>query len=151
MNSNRIRNRFRTWAACTLALSLLFMGVQWGPAPVSADAGDPANVSIELGAAPVENGITAWAGDGSTGLQTGELDGRGYWRTNKSQDETARILYFYFNLDDGFTENIANYDVDVAVDYYDAGGGKMVLQYDATGANTSFKDAPLYTYGDTGT
>ncbi|MFC4811921.1 glycosyl hydrolase family 28-related protein [Paenibacillus sp. GCM10023250] len=131
-------------------LSLAAWTLAWAPAPARAAAGDPQSVSIELGAAPVEAGMTARAGDGATGLQTGELDGRTYWKTNKSQDENSRIIYFYFDVDDGFTENIANYDVDVSVDYYDAGSGKMVLQYDAQGANNSFKDAPLYAYGDTG-
>ncbi|MBM7564946.1 hypothetical protein JOC55_001891 [Paenibacillus sacheonensis] len=126
------------------------MGLQWAPNRAAAAAGDPESVSIELGAAPVENGMTARAGDGSSGLQTGEQDGRAYWKTNKAADEASRIIYFYFDVDDGFTENIANYDVSVAVDYYDAGSGKMVLQYDAQGANNSFKDAPLFTYGSTG-
>ena len=149
--SKRLRNHYRIWVSCMLVMSLLVMDLQWSLLPAAAAAGDSAaDVSVTLGATTVSSGITARAGDGATGLQTGELAGRTYWKTNKSADDNSRIVYFYFDVNDGFTENIANYDVRVAVDYYDTDNGKMVLQYDAQGANNSFKDAPLFTYGNTG-
>ena len=40
--------------------------------------------SVALGAAVRPDGITPRAGDGSTGLVTGEQDGRGYWQTNRA-------------------------------------------------------------------
>ncbi|MDI4646858.1 S-layer homology domain-containing protein [Cohnella hashimotonis] len=110
------------------------------------------SVSIALGASPAEQGIAARPGDGEPdGLVAGELDGRTYWQTNRSaDDESKRILYFYMNVDDGYSANMAAYDVEVTVDYYDAGSGKLVLQYDAQGDGNGFKDAPLFSYGDTG-
>lgn len=110
------------------------------------------SVSILLGEVPEEHGIVARPGDGAPeGLVTGEADGRAYWQTNRSaDDESKRILYFYMNVDDGYSVNMAAYDVEVTVDYYDAGVGKLVLQYDAQGEGNGFKDAPLFSYGDTG-
>lgn len=154
MDNNRIRRRSRTLLSGTLALLLLLAGIQWAPVLASADdaADGTSGVAIDLGADPVENGITARAGDAATGLVTGEAEGRSYWQTNRSpDDENSRILYLYMNVDDGFAANMSAYDVQVTVDYFDSGNGAMVLQYDAQGDGNAFKDAPLFRYGDTGT
>ncbi|MFC3801395.1 S-layer homology domain-containing protein [Cohnella sp. GCM10012308] len=154
---------WHTWISGLLAV-LLLLGSWPGDAPGrtlgrASAAEIPAgtsegneSVSIELAGVPEAHGIAARPGDGGAdGLVTGELSGRAYWQTNKSaDDESKRILYFYMNVDDGYSANMAAYDVEVTVDYYDAGNGKLVLQYDAQGEGNGFKDAPLFSYGDTG-
>ncbi|MEK5254670.1 glycosyl hydrolase family 28-related protein [Paenibacillus sp. FSL F4-0125] len=108
-------------------------------------------VSIKLGNQVVSDGITASPGDGpATGLQSGILDGKDYWRTNQSvsvSDPGQNILYFYFNVDNDYLFQNKTQDVFVTVEYYDRGNGSMVLQYDTESA--PFKDAPLYTYKNT--
>lgn len=114
-------------------------------------AGTAESVSIQLGETPAENGITARPGDGpASGLQTGTIGGKGYWRTNQTVSQTdpgQNILYLYFNVDNGYLFENEDQDVYVTVEYYDSGNGAMVLQYDAKTA--AFKDAPLFTYTDT--
>lgn len=154
------KSKWRAWVSGLLAV-LLLLGSWPGDAPglglgranaaENPTAGNE-SVSISLGTSPDEQGIAARPGDGEPdGLVTGELDGRAYWQTNRSaDDESKRILYFYMNVDDVYSVNMAAYDVEVTVDYYDAGNGKLVLQYDAQGEGNGFKDAPLFSYGDTG-
>lgn len=149
------KKAWRTWVSGLLAV-LLLIGSWPGQSPARASAAEVLagneSVSIELGTVPAEHGIAARPGDGEPGgLVTDELDGRTYWQTNRSaDDESKRILYFYMNVDDGYSVNMAAYDVEVTVDYYDAGSGKLVLQYDGQGEGNGFKDAPLFSYGDTG-
>ncbi|SEU19087.1 glycosyl hydrolase family 28-related protein [Paenibacillus sp. NFR01] len=105
----------------------------------------PDEAAIVLGQPLQPLGITARAGDNEAGLLTGTKDGRGYWSTNKAA-AGDRTLYLYMNVDNAFLYDNADQDVYVTVDYYDEGGGSMVLQYDSLSA--PFKDAPLFTYGD---
>ncbi|MFD2328238.1 S-layer homology domain-containing protein [Cohnella sp. GCM10020058] len=153
------KKRLSAWMSGLLAF-LLLLGSWPGEAPgkvlgrasaAEVSAGSE-SVSIELGDVPEAHGITARPRDGAPeGLVTGESGGRAYWQTNRSaDDESKRILYFYMNVDDGYSANMAAYDVEVTVDYYDAGNGKLVLQYDAQGDGNGFKDAPLFSYGNTG-
>lgn len=106
----------------------------------------PDEAGIELGAVPVPQGVTARAGDYEAGLQTGVLDGRGYWSTNRAAPEPG-TLYLYMNVDSSYLYDNTDQDVYVTVDYYDAGSGAIVLQYDSVSA--PFKDAPSFTYTDT--
>ncbi|OCT12219.1 S-layer protein [Paenibacillus pectinilyticus] len=104
------------------------------------------DVAITLGATPVERGITARAGDNESGLLTGELDGKGYWRTN-SAAPGDRTLYLYMNVQDAYLYDNSDQDVYVTVEYYDSDNGDLVLQYDAL--SDSFKSAPLFSYQNT--
>ncbi|QGQ98997.1 S-layer protein [Paenibacillus psychroresistens] len=101
-------------------------------------------VSVKLGATPVENGISPRAGDNGTGLQTGDIGGTTYWQTNKA----AGTTYLYMNVEDSFINDNTDSDIQVAITYYDEGSGSFSLQYDALGADNSFKDAGVFTYGD---
>ncbi|OPH55988.1 hypothetical protein BC351_29270 [Paenibacillus ferrarius] len=103
-------------------------------------------VSITLGATTLNNGITAKAGDYAQGLQTGVLQGKGYWQTNKGAPSPG-TLYLYMNVDDSFLYNNQDQDVYVTVEYFDQGNGSIALQYDADSA--AFKSAPLFTYTNT--
>jgi hypothetical protein len=103
-------------------------------------------VSITLGDKPVENGITARAGDYAAGLQTGTLDGKGYWETNQKAP-SPRTLYFYMNVRDNFLYDNKDQTVYVTVEYYDKDNGKLGLQYDST--TQAFKNAPVYSYQNT--
>nr|WP_237179003.1 S-layer homology domain-containing protein [Paenibacillus sp. MMS18-CY102] len=107
------------------------------------------SASIVLGDPSVESGITARAGDNESGLIKGEAAGKSYWRTN-SAAPGDRTLYLYMNVDDGYLFDNSTQDVYVSVEYLDQGSGTIVLQYDAQGDNMGFKDAPAYTYGDSG-
>ncbi|RKP53242.1 S-layer protein [Cohnella endophytica] len=124
-------------AMILMAVLLIVSGLSGAPAPANAEA---SSVSITLGDVPAENGIQARAGDNPDGLRTGTLDGKSYWET----DKTTGTVYFYMNVDDAYLYDNVDQNVQVTVEYYDAGNGKMVLQYDAESA--PFKDAPLYTY-----
>lgn len=126
------------------SLSILLLGSGLNVSPASAED-NGGGVSISLGAIPVENGIQARAGDNPDGLQTGEIGGRSYWQTGKD----AGTFYYYMNVSDAYLFDNTDQNVQVTVDYYDAGNGKMVLQYDADSAE--FKDAPLFSYTDTNT
>ncbi|MEQ4481912.1 glycoside hydrolase family 55 protein [Cohnella silvisoli] len=101
-------------------------------------------VSVTLGASSVENGISPRAGDNPDGLQTGVINGKSYWQTKKS----AGTAYLYMNVDDGYLFDNSTQDVFVTVEYLDQGDGCIVLQYDSDSA--PFKDAPLFTYKNTG-
>ncbi|MBW7460664.1 S-layer protein, partial [Paenibacillus sepulcri] len=104
------------------------------------------SVGITLGEVPVTNGITANAGDYPEGLQTGELAGKGYWKTNKAAPSPG-TLFFYMNVSDEYLFDNQDQNVFVTIEYLDKGNGSIVLQYDALSA--AFKDAPLFTYTDT--
>lgn len=110
------------------------------------------SVNITLGETPAEGGIKGRPGDGPPeGLQVGTLDGKGYWKTNQSVNPNNpgdNILYFYFDVADDYLFENTDQDVFVTVDYYDSGSGAIVLQYDSK--QSSFKDAALFRYGNTG-
>ncbi|OKP70305.1 S-layer protein [Paenibacillus sp. P3E] len=101
---------------------------------------------IVLGDTPIPQGITARGGDYEQGVLTGTLDGRGYWSTNRAAPDGG-TLYLYMNVANDYLYDNTDQDVYLTVDYYDEGGGSMVLQYDAVSA--PFKDAALFTYADT--
>ena len=121
--------------------------------PPSAPVTVTDSVYIALGETPEGQGVTARPGDGpEKGLQVGEMDGKTYWKTNQEVNPSQpgeNILYFYFNVDDDFTADLSNQDVLITAEYYDDGNGDMVLQYDSK--SSPFKDAPLFSYGDSGT
>ncbi|WP_258169002.1 glycoside hydrolase family 55 protein [Paenibacillus sp. AR247] len=80
------------------------------------------------------------------------MDGKTYWKTNQAvnpNDPAQNILYFYFNVDDDFAGDLSDQDVLVTAEYYDQGNGDMVLQYDSK--QSAFKDAPLFSYENSGT
>jgi hypothetical protein len=137
--TNRIWLKARIRTAQMLVL-LLFISA-FGLTPAYAAAASE-SVDITLGADPILNGITAKAGDNPDGLQTGTVAGSTYWQTDKA----SGTYYFYMNVDDSYLNNNTNYNVEVTVDYFDEGSGKLVLQYDA--ATAAFKDAPLFEYGN---
>lgn len=141
--SGRQRKHVQSW----LFRVLLVFTIAIGPltVPVVADSVRE-EVSITLGETPIENGIKARAGDYEAGLQTGVLDGKSYWKTNKNASAPG-TLYLYMNVDDNFLYDNQDQTVYVTVEYFDKGNGSMVLQYDAESA--PFKDAPLFTYTDT--
>ncbi|MCR2807056.1 S-layer homology domain-containing protein [Paenibacillus soyae] len=139
--NNRLWKRAQSLTARMLVALMAATAFAVGPAQAGAEE---ESVSIALGAAVMPDGMTARAGDNPDGLKTGSIAGRDYWQTDKS----AGTYYFYMNVDDGYLMDNTEYNVDVTVDYYDSGNGKIVLQYDAASAN--FKDGPLYQYGNTG-
>lgn len=121
--------------------------------PPSAPVTVTDSVYITLGETPEGQGMTARPGDGpEEGLQVGEMDGKTYWKTNQAvnpNDPAQNILYFYFNVDDDFAGDLSDQDVLVTAEYYDQGNGDMVLQYDSK--QSAFKDAPLFSYVNSGT
>lgn len=144
MITNRMWTKVRVRTARMLIL-LLFCSVIGMPPALANAAVSVESVDITLGATVSENGITARAGDNADGFQTGTVAGSTYWQT----DKTTGTTYFYMNVDDSYLNNNTNYNVEVIVNYFDAGNGKLVLQYDADTA--AFKDAPLFEYGNTET
>lgn len=138
MIANRMWLKARIRTAQMLVL-LLFISA-FGLTPAYAAAASE-SVDITLGAEPIANGITARAGDNPDGLHTGTVAGSTYWQTDKA----SGTYYFYMNVDDSYLNNNTDYNVEVTVDYFDEGSGKLVLQYDA--ATAAFKDAPLFEYG----
>jgi hypothetical protein len=132
---------FRVMISGILALLLASPAL---PAYNASAASTDTEVSVTLGAAPIENGIHSWAGDNPNGLQTGTINGKTYWQTKKS----VGTAYLYMNVDDGFLYNNTDQDVYVTVEYLDQGNGSIVLQYDSDSA--AFKDAPLFTYENSG-
>ncbi|WP_186320237.1 glycosyl hydrolase family 28-related protein [Paenibacillus sp. Y412MC10] len=121
--------------------------------PPSAPVTVTDSVYITLGETPEGQGMTARPGDGpEEGLQVGEMDGKTYWKTNQAvnpNDPAQNILYFYFNVDDDFAGDLSDQDVLVTAEYFDQGNGDMVLQYDSK--QSAFKDAPLFSYENSGT
>ncbi|MEK8130018.1 glycosyl hydrolase family 28-related protein [Paenibacillus filicis] len=135
--------RVRSLAAKWMIMLLFVASLPLYPDNASA-AGD--EVSVTLGASPVQQGISPRAGDDPDGLRTGTVAGATYWLTNK-QAPSPGTSYFYMNVDDAFLNHNTDSDVWVTVEYFDKGNGSIVLQYDADSA--PFKDAPLFTYTDT--
>ncbi|MET8824505.1 glycosyl hydrolase family 28-related protein [Streptomyces sp. NPDC004610] len=107
--------------------------------------------SVTLGAAPEAAGITPRGGDSSSGLVTGEHDGRGYWQTNRAAPAPG-VNFLYMNVDDTYLHHTSD-KVFVSVDYLDSGNGRIALHYDSPGDELAdkFKPSAVFTYGDTGT
>ncbi|MEV6171757.1 glycosyl hydrolase family 28-related protein [Streptomyces sp. NPDC051954] len=110
-----------------------------------------AGASVTLGAAPETAGVTPRAGDSSTGLVTGEHDGRAYWQTNSAAPAPG-VNFLYMNVADTYLYDTREL-VFVSVDYLDSGNGKIALHYDSPGEELvdKFKPTEVFTYGDTGT
>src|SRR6202022_848411 len=104
------------WSIYVLVALLVLSGLNLSPPRVKAVG---SSVSITLGAVPTENGIQARAGDNPNGLLTGAIDGKSYWQT----DKTKGTVYFYMNVDDSYLFNNTDQNVQVTVEYYDAGNG----------------------------
>ncbi|MDX3853851.1 discoidin domain-containing protein [Streptomyces sp. AK02-01A] len=107
--------------------------------------------SVTLGAAVRSDGVTPRAGDGSTGLVTGERDGRGFWRTDRTAPPPG-LGFFYMNVSDTFLYDTTD-TVLVSVDYFDEGNGAFGLHYDSPGDRIidMFKPSDVFTHGDTKT
>lgn len=144
MITNRNWTKARAQMARLLVMLMIFSSIGFIGLPSVYAADEAADeVSITLGAEPVENGISGRAGDNGDGLQTGTETDIPYWQTNKAEGTT----YFYMNVSDDYLFDSADYNVDVTLRYYDEGSGSFLLQYDAQSA--AFKDSAKFTYGDT--
>lgn len=139
MITKRWRMKFRVFTAQLLVFFMFCSVISLTPAHVSAAAD---SVAVTLGHTPVEQGLTALAGDDPAGLLTGTLAGKPYWQTNKS----AGTTYFYVNVSDVYLYDSDEFNVDVTLEYYDEGNGSFLLQYDAQSA--AFKDWTKFTYTD---
>ena len=106
--------------------------------------------SIQLGDSSIGKGISANPGDNPNGLITGVQDGKGYWQTNR-QSAPPATNYLYMKVNDNYIYNNSDYDVLIAVEYFDEGNGRLALQYDSPGEEITdqFKNAPAFNYGDT--
>ncbi|WP_407562849.1 glycosyl hydrolase family 28-related protein [Streptomyces sp. 184] len=110
-----------------------------------------AGASVELGAAPLTDGIAARPGDAATGLVTGVQDGRGYWQTDRSTPG-SEVGFFYMNVADTYLYDTRD-TVFVSIDYFDRGNGAIGLHYDSPGDTLPdrFKPTETFSYGDSGT
>ncbi|MEU4194338.1 discoidin domain-containing protein [Kribbella sp. NPDC026611] len=110
-----------------------------------------AGASVQLGTAPVQNGISPRAGDDGSHLITGVVDGRSYWQTDRTAPPPG-TSFFYLNVADTYL-----YDnhglVLVSIDYFDEGNGQFGLHYDSPGETVpeKFKNSEVVRYGDTKT
>ncbi|HZX07670.1 discoidin domain-containing protein, partial [Kribbella sp.] len=110
-----------------------------------------AGASVQLGATPVQNGISPRAGDDASHLITGVQDGRPYWQTDRTAPSPG-MSFFYMNVADTYL-----YDnhglVLVSIDYFDEGNGQFGLHYDSPGDTIpdKFKNSEVVRYGDTKT
>ncbi|WP_427893217.1 discoidin domain-containing protein [Kribbella sp. GL6] len=110
-----------------------------------------AGASVQLGATPVQNGISPRAGDDASHLITGVQDGRPYWQTDRTAPSPG-TNFFYMNVADTYL-----YDnhglVLVSIDYFDEGNGRFGLHYDSPGDTIpdKFKNSEVVRYGDTKT
>lgn len=103
--------------------------------------------SVKLGNDIVNNGVTPRAGDSIDAPTTGEIEGKGYWKSNRQTSEGAH-LYFYMNVADSYLYNNNDYDVWVTVEYLDRDNGSISLQYDSK--TEAFKEATSLNYGNSG-
>ncbi|MET9480802.1 glycosyl hydrolase family 28-related protein [Streptomyces sp. NPDC006638] len=151
-----------TWRTSTFDVTAA--DAEAGPLRLSGSDGDSARditvaavrvgtpgASVALGTAVRSDGVSPRAGDASTGLVTGEQDGRGYWRTNRSAPAPG-LNFFYMNVADTFLYHTTD-TVLVSVDYFDEGSGSLALHYDSPGDTIPdmFKSSEVFTYGDTKT
>jgi hypothetical protein len=110
-----------------------------------------AGASTELGASPIQSGITPRAGDRPEGLITGVQDGRPYWQTNRAAPAPG-TSFMYMNVADTYLYDNRNL-VLISVDYFDEGNGQFGLHYDSPGDTIpeKFKNSEVFQYGDTNT
>ncbi|MFC9688719.1 discoidin domain-containing protein [Kribbella sp. NPDC056951] len=110
-----------------------------------------AGASVQLGASPIQSGISPRAGDRAENLVTGVQDGRPYWQTDRTAPAPG-TNFFYMNVSDTYLYNNRNL-VLVSIDYFDAGNGQFGLHYDSPGSTIPemFKNSEVVRYGDTKT
>ncbi|MEU8222410.1 glycosyl hydrolase family 28-related protein [Kribbella sp. NPDC048915] len=110
-----------------------------------------AGAAVQLGANPVQNGISPRAGDDAAHLITGTQDGRAYWQTDRTAPPPG-TNFFYLNVADTYLYDNQNL-VLVSVDYFDEGNGQFGLHYDSPGDTIpeKFKNSEVVYYGDTKT
>ncbi|MGW6276352.1 discoidin domain-containing protein [Kribbella sp. NPDC055071] len=110
-----------------------------------------AGASIQLGASPIQSGITPRAGDDASHLITGVQDGRPYWQTDHTAPAPG-TNFFYMNIADTYLYDNHSL-VLVSIDYFDEGNGQFGLHYDSPGETIpeKFKNSEVVRYGDTKT
>ncbi|MEV5961118.1 glycosyl hydrolase family 28-related protein [Kribbella sp. NPDC051952] len=110
-----------------------------------------AGASVQLGASPIQSGITPRAGDRAENLVTGVQDGRAYWQTDHAAPAPG-TNFFYLNVADTYLYDNRNL-VLISVDYFDEGNGQFGLHYDSPGQTIPemFKNSEVVRYGDTKT
>ncbi|TCC47999.1 coagulation factor 5/8 type domain-containing protein [Kribbella capetownensis] len=110
-----------------------------------------AGASVQLGASPIQSGISPRAGDRPETLVTGVQDGRAYWQTDHSAPSPG-TNFFYMNVADTYLYDNHSL-VLISVDYFDAGNGQFGLHYDSPGETIpeKFKNSEVVQYGDTKT
>ncbi len=111
-----------------------------------------AGASTQLGASPIQNGISPRAGDRPENLITGVQDGRPYWQTDRTAPAPG-TNFFYMNVSDTYLyDNRAGLTL-ISVDFYDEGNGQFGLHYDSPGETIPerFKNSELVSYGDSKT
>ncbi|WP_410792125.1 discoidin domain-containing protein [Kribbella sp. C-35] len=110
-----------------------------------------AGASVQLGATPVQNGISPRAGDDASHLITGVQDGRPYWQTDHTAPPPG-TNFFYINVADTYLYDNRSL-VLVSIDYFDEGNGQFGLHYDSPGETIpdKFKNSEVVRYGDTKT
>ena len=110
-----------------------------------------AGASVQLGASPIESGISARAGDRAENLVTGVQDGRPYWQTDHTAPSPG-TNFFYMNVADTYLYDNRSL-VLISVDYLDEGNGQFGLHYDSPGETIpdKFKNSEVVQYGDTKT
>ncbi|WP_350276205.1 discoidin domain-containing protein [Kribbella sp. HUAS MG21] len=110
-----------------------------------------AGASTQLGATPVQNGISPRAGDDAAHLVTGVQDGRAYWQTDRTAPPPG-TNFFYMNVADTYLYDNRSL-VLVSIDYFDEGSGQFGLHYDSPGETIpeKFKNSEVIRYGDTKT
>ncbi|QHW29837.1 hypothetical protein GZH47_02635 [Paenibacillus rhizovicinus] len=118
--------------AALLSLTLIagtFAAVAGNERAYAAAGSNAGPVDITLGSAYVENGISAWAGDGGS-VNKVTYDGQEGWETNPASGNH----YIYLNVSDDFINGGTNH-VNVSFEYYDSGliGEGFGFSYNSTG------------------
>ena len=110
-----------------------------------------AGASVELGATPIQSGISPRAGDRPENLITGVQDGRPYWQTDRTAPAPG-TNFMYMNVSDTYLYDNRNL-VLISIDYFDEGNGQFGLHYDSPGATIPemFKNSEVVQYGDSNT
>ncbi|HET6986674.1 MAG TPA: discoidin domain-containing protein, partial [Kribbella sp.] len=110
-----------------------------------------AGASVQLGASPIQSGISPRAGDDAAHLVTGVQDGRPYWQTDHTAPAPG-TNFFYMNVADTYLYDNRSL-VLISIDYFDEGNGQFGLHYDSPGETIpeKFKNSEVVHYGDTKT
>ncbi|WP_329477246.1 discoidin domain-containing protein [Kribbella sp. NBC_01484] len=110
-----------------------------------------AGASVQLGASPIQSGISPRAGDDAAHLVTGVQDGRPYWQTDHTAPAPG-TNFFYMNVADTYLYDNHSL-VLISIDYFDEGNGQFGLHYDSPGETIpeKFKNSEVVRYGDTKT